>query len=73
MRRIMDQARKSGHSLKKTLNDVVARGLAGAPPGVPADLPSWDMGIPLHPIDRAWEISAAMELENVRQEMERGS
>jgi len=73
MRRIADQARKSGQSLKKTLNDVVARGLAGAPPEVPIDLPSWDMGRPLHPIDRAWEIAAAMELDNVRHEMERGS
>lgn len=73
MRRIADQARKSGQSLKKTLNDVVARGLAGSPPPSPIDLPSWDMGGALHPLDRAWEIAEAMEQDAVRHELERGS
>lgn len=74
MRKVVDQARKSGQSLKKTLNDVVSRGLSGSPPGGgPIDLPSWEMGRPLHPIDRAWEIAEEMELDSVRHELERGS
>jgi hypothetical protein len=73
MRRIADQARKSGQSLKKTLNDVVSRGLGGSPPETPVDLPTWDMGRPLHPIDRAWEIADEMELDSMRHELERGS
>lgn len=73
MRRITDRARKSGQSIKKTLNDVVSRGLAGSTPGAPIDLPSWNMGRPLHPIDRAWAIADEMELDSVRHELERGS
>jgi len=73
MRKIAYRARMSGQSLEKTLNDVVVRGLAGAPPETPIDLPSWNMGRPLHPIDRAREIAAAMELDNVRHEMQRES
>lgn len=73
MRKIVDRARKSGQSLKTTLNDVVARGLAGEAVEAPIDLPAWDMGRPLHPIDRAWEIAESIELDSVRHEMERGS
>jgi len=73
MRRIVDRARKSGQSLKKTLNDVVSRGLGETPSNVPIDLPSWDMGRPFHPIDRAWELAAEMELDAARHELEKGS
>lgn len=73
MRRILDRARKSGQSLKKTLNEVVSRGLSGNAPAAPIDLPSWDMGRPLHPIDRAWEIAHEMELDGARHDLERGA
>jgi hypothetical protein len=73
MRRLTDRARKSGQSLKQAVNDVVSRGLAAGSPQEPVDLPSWDMGRPLHPIDRAWEIEQEMDVASVRHALERGS
>ena len=72
MRMLTDRARKSGQSLKKTLNEVVARGLGKTTSQIPIKLPSWKMGRPLHPIDRAWDIDAELELDEIRGELEKG-
>ncbi|HUX11710.1 MAG TPA: hypothetical protein VMW87_01705 [Spirochaetia bacterium] len=73
MRKIADQAQKSGRSLKKTMNDIISRGLGGTRSAAPVELPAWGMGRPLYPIDRSWEIVAEFEQDDVRHEMEKGS
>jgi len=72
MRKLNDRAHKAGTSFKETLNDVVSRGLGETPREAPITLPSHEMGRVIQPIDRAWEIAAALEAEEVRHELEKG-
>jgi len=74
MRRLKDRAHRSGKSVKKTLNEVIARGLSDAPEQAEdISLPSWEMGHPLYPLDQAWELDARLELESARHEMDKSS
>ena len=74
MRKLKERAHRSRKSFKKTLNDVIARGLSRTDAqGQEVPLPAWDMGLPMHPLDRAWELDAELEHETVRHELEKSS
>ncbi|WP_455381573.1 hypothetical protein [Salinispira pacifica] len=72
MRKLTHRARSTGQTLKRTLNEVVARGLGQSVKSAPIDLPAFDMGSPFRPLDRAWQLDLDLEREEIRYEMERG-
>ena len=56
-------------SFKEIVNEAILRGLGGAPSGPMVELPTFDMGPPKISLDKATQLAAALEDEEILRKM----
>jgi hypothetical protein len=75
LRRLKEQAHREGTSLAKLINRVLRCGIAalrqGKKPSRPYREKTFSMGEPKVPLDKALALAAALEDEEVREELAR--
>jgi hypothetical protein len=61
--------RERGQSLKETVNEALRSGLTGTGPGAPFNTPTFDLGHPLVPLDKALSLAGELEDEELRRRL----
>lgn len=70
LQQLRDEAHREGVSLKTVLNRALRRGLGpGRSDAEPYECPTFEMGSPLQPIDRAMALIDALEDEEITRKL----
>ncbi len=66
---LVKKAMRSGRSLKEVVNDALRRGLGESREAAPFTQRTFDMGEPLVPLDKALQLAADLEDEELVRKM----